>query len=77
MKVYWTMANRQKIDIDEMSINHLRNALKMVVRAMEAKKNSIAEPCPKCNGAKEILWGKCDMWGIVTDVIPCPKCQPQ
>ena len=31
-KVYWTMKNGQKIDIDEMDINHLRNTLKMIVR---------------------------------------------
>ncbi len=31
-KVYWTMKNGQKIDIDEMSISHLRNTLKMIVR---------------------------------------------
>lgn len=31
-KVYWTMRNGQKISVDEMDINHLRNALKMVIR---------------------------------------------
>jgi hypothetical protein len=30
--VYWTMKNGQKVDIDTMDINHLRNTLKMVVR---------------------------------------------
>ena len=32
-KIYWTMRNGEKIDIDKMSISHLRNCLKMVVRA--------------------------------------------
>jgi len=36
-KVYWTMKNGQKIDVDEMDINHLRNTLKMIIRNVEAK----------------------------------------
>lgn len=35
-KIYWTMRSGQKIDIDEMSIDHLRNTLKMIVRNIEA-----------------------------------------
>ena len=35
-KVYWTMKNGEQIDIDEMDINHLRNALKLIVRNREA-----------------------------------------
>lgn len=31
-KVFWTMKNGQKIDVDNMDLNHLRNALKMVIR---------------------------------------------
>jgi hypothetical protein len=31
-KVYWTMKNGQKIDVDTMDINHLRNTLKMIIR---------------------------------------------
>lgn len=34
-KVYWTMKNGEKIDIDEMDIAHLRNALKLIVRRRE------------------------------------------
>ena len=30
--VYWTMQNGQKIDVDAMDINHLRNTLKMIIR---------------------------------------------
>lgn len=30
--IYWTMKNGQKIDIDTMDVNHLRNTLKMIVR---------------------------------------------
>ena len=36
-KVYWTMKNGQKIDVDKMDINHLRNTLKMIIRNVEAK----------------------------------------
>ena len=35
-KVYWTMKNGEKIDIDEMDISHLRNTLKLIVRNREA-----------------------------------------
>ena len=35
-KVYWTTKTGEKIDIDEMDINHLRNALKLIVRNREA-----------------------------------------
>lgn len=31
-KVYWTMKNGKKIDVDTMSENHLRNTLKMIIR---------------------------------------------
>lgn len=34
-KVFWTMKDGKKIDIDEMGINHLRNCLKMIVRQIE------------------------------------------
>jgi hypothetical protein len=30
--VYWTMKNGQKIDVDAMDIQHLRNTLKMIIR---------------------------------------------
>ena len=41
--VYWTMQNGQKINVDDMDINHLRNTLKMIIRA-NAKKS---KPEPK------------------------------
>jgi hypothetical protein len=40
--VYWTMKNGKHIDIDEMSIEHLRNTLKMIVR----KKEKLSDFCP-------------------------------
>lgn len=37
-KVYWTMKDGKKISIDDMDINHLRNSLKMIVRAIQSQK---------------------------------------
>ena len=42
--VYWTMRNGQKINVDDMDVNHLRNTLKMVLRSIQlAKKRAYAE----------------------------------
>ena len=38
-KYYWTMKNGQKIDVDLMDKNHLRNTLKMILRSIENSKN--------------------------------------
>lgn len=34
-KVYWETKSGKKVDIDEMTIEHLRNTLKMIVRNRE------------------------------------------
>ena len=39
-KYYWTMKNGEKIDVDEMSEDHLRNVLKLIIRRVEAKEKS-------------------------------------
>lgn len=31
-KIYWTTKTGEKINIDDMSVNHLRNTLKMIIR---------------------------------------------
>ena len=36
--VYWTMKNGQKISVDDMDIDHLRNTLKMIIRSVKVKK---------------------------------------
>lgn len=41
-KVYWIMKNGQKIDVDTMDIQHLRNTLKMIIRNQTRVK-----PAPK------------------------------
>ena len=33
--VYWKMRNGELISVDDMDINHLRNALKMIIRNRE------------------------------------------
>ena len=42
-KVFWTTKAGDKIDIDKMDVEHLRNALKMIVRNWEAQKNAEIE----------------------------------
>lgn len=41
-KLYWTTKSGKKIDVDEMSENHLRNVLKMIIRSsMKPSKSNI------------------------------------
>ena len=42
MAIYWTMKNGEKIDVDKMSINHLRNVLKMIIRNNSKQSSGIA-----------------------------------
>lgn len=42
VKEYWTTKSGQKIDIDTMDIDHLRNTLKMIVR----QNKHINKTCP-------------------------------
>ena len=37
-QVFWTMKDGTQIDIDNMSINHLRNTLKMIIRNINIQK---------------------------------------
>lgn len=41
-KIYWTTKDGTQIDIDKMSIEHLRNTLKMIVK----QKSSYQKSCP-------------------------------
>jgi len=40
-EVYWTMRDGQKIKVDDMDINHLKNTLKMIIRMA---KRAAAQP---------------------------------
>ena len=33
---YWTMKNGQKINVNDMDLQHIRNTLKMIIRNIEA-----------------------------------------
>jgi len=43
-KTYWTMKNGQKINVDDMDIQHLRNTLKMLIKAKTAVTAPKSEP---------------------------------
>ena len=47
MKYYWTTKDGTKVDVDEMSTDHLRNALKMILRNLDTAKS---KPKPKPMG---------------------------
>ena len=36
---YWTTRSGEKINVDDMDIEHLRNALKMIIRNSQSKEN--------------------------------------
>jgi hypothetical protein len=38
---YWTTKTGEKINVDDMDLNHLRNALKMIIRNVENKPKRI------------------------------------
>lgn len=42
--VYWTMRDGKKIDVDTMDINHLRNTLKMLIKAIRVKSTPVSKP---------------------------------
>ena len=55
--VYWTMKNGQKINVDDMDIQHLRNTLKMLIKA----KRAVTTPKPKFQVHGEIASEFADM----------------
>lgn len=40
-KLYWTTREGKKIDVDELTIEHLRNIVKMIVRNMQDQKDAM------------------------------------
>jgi len=36
-KIYWTTKSGKKIDVDEMTEDHLRNTLKMIIRNADSR----------------------------------------
>ena len=47
---YWKQKDGTLIDVDQMSITHLRNTLKMLMRNNEARKKSLQSNTFKLNG---------------------------
>ena len=41
--IYWITKEGTKIDVDEMSIEHLRNTLKMLIRKQEKKNEELSD----------------------------------
>lgn len=66
--VYWTMRNGQKIDVDTMDTQHLRNTLKMVIRAKRA------QSVPKFQVHGEIASEFADM-AVLYSISPELTCQ--
>lgn len=76
-KTYWKTRSGEMIDIDKMSITHLRNALKMVVKHYgqpkeEEEDNTV--PCNACDGTGQVLWGISDAWGTDGGYDECEFC---
>jgi hypothetical protein len=68
--VYWTMRNGQKIDVDTMDTQHLRNTLKMVIRA----KRTQFTPAPKFQMHGEIASELAEM-AMMYSISPELTCQ--
>jgi hypothetical protein len=47
---YWKQKDGTLIDVDQMSINHLRNTLKMLMRNNDARKKSLQSKTFELNG---------------------------
>ncbi len=65
-KYYWTMRNGTKIDVDEMTENHLRNVLKLLIRRQEssAKKLNTQNVSKRCFCGAEFNGIECNICGF-------------
>lgn len=59
MKYYWTTKDGTSIDVDDMSMNHLRNVLKMILRNIESAKS---KPKPLGNIESRFLEDQYKEW---------------
>ncbi len=48
--VYWTMKDGNKINVDHMDLNHLRNTLKMIIRAIDSSSPQVSKQRIRMNG---------------------------
>ena len=59
MKYYWTTKDGTKVDVDEMSTDHLRNTLKMILRNLDTAKS---KPKPMGNIEYQFQEAKWKHW---------------
>jgi len=59
MKYYWTTKDGTKVDVDEMSTDHLRNVLKMILRNLDTAKS---KPKPMGNIEYQFQEAKWKHW---------------
>jgi len=48
--VYWTTKSGTRINVDHMDLNHLRNTLKMLIRAIDSSSPQVSKPRIRMNG---------------------------
>ena len=48
--IYWTMKDGNKINVDHMDLNHLRNTLKMIIKAINSSVPQVSKPRFRMNG---------------------------
>lgn len=63
MKYYWTTKDGTKVDVDEMSTDHLRNTLKMILRNLDN-----AKPKPMGNIEASFLEEQYKEWEEEIDI---------
>ena len=65
-KYYWTMKDGNKIDVDDMTENHLRNVLKLILKRNEssAKKLHIHNDSKRCFCGAEFDGIECNSCGF-------------
>ncbi len=48
--VYWTTKSGTRINVDYMDVNHLRNTLKMIIRAIDSSSQEVSKQRFRMNG---------------------------
>jgi len=59
-KVFWTKKNGEQIDVDDMTVEHLRNTLKMIIR----NNQDYPEHCPR-NSDDAMAFSDAEMQAIM------------
>jgi hypothetical protein len=64
MEYIWTTREGKKINVDDMDINHLRNALKMLMRVRVAEKSQRLEKVKRIQMQGEIAQEHADAYEV-------------